>query len=56
MVKLCWLIERTEDMKRILTAILAIFILCGLSWGTASASTTVTIDGGKIVNNRTIVP
>lgn len=43
-------------MKKILMALLAIVMVSGISWQTASASTTVTLDGGKVVNNRTIVP
>lgn len=31
-------------------------MLSSISWITASANTTVTLDGGKIINNRTLVP
>ncbi|WP_157764750.1 stalk domain-containing protein [Solibacillus sp. R5-41] len=43
-------------MKKFLTVLLIILMLSGTSWETASASTTVTLDGGKVVNNRTLVP
>lgn len=43
-------------MKKFLLALLAILMVGGISMETASASSTVTLDGGKVVNNRTIVP
>ncbi|MEG0385842.1 MAG: stalk domain-containing protein [Solibacillus sp.] len=43
-------------MKKFLMALVAIVMLSGISGETASANTTVTLDGGKVVNNRTLVP
>lgn len=49
-------------MKKVIKSLLAFLVILGLAIGpnihTASANTipTVTIDGGKLVNNRTLVP
>lgn len=43
-------------MKKIICFILVLFLVSGFSLTTASANNVVTLDGGKIVDNRTLVP